>query len=72
MNTQLLIEDGRPGALQCTLDVLGLGRGNGLIFTLELPKDSRRTTSELEFELLTKARDLLNEMCAQHPANKSA
>ena len=71
MNTKLTIENIGPGAVLCTL-ALPIGDKDGLQITMELPKDSDRTATQLEYLLLQRAKDRLAEMCSQHPANKRA
>jgi len=69
MNTKLTIENLASGTLLCTLEV-PMGKAEVIRLTLEHPKDLKRTTSQLELQLLQAARDRLSEMCSQHPESK--
>lgn len=71
MNTKLTIENIGTGELLCTL-ALPMGSKELLHFVLEHPKDTQRTTSQLEYQLLQKMRDRLVELCIQHPEHKRA
>lgn len=71
METKLTIENSAAGEVLCTVEFSGIGSGQAMKLTMNLPKDSNRTTSQLELQVLEKARDLLSEMCNLHPANKS-
>lgn len=71
MNTRLTIENIGAGKLLCTLEI-PMGNRESLHFALEHPKDTQRTTSQLEYQLLQKMRDRLSELCIQHPEHKRA
>lgn len=70
MNNRLTIENQAAGEVLCTLELSGIGSGQALKLTMCLPKDAARTTSQLELQVLEKARDLIAEMCSKHPASK--
>lgn len=71
MNTKLTIENTGPGALLCTLD-MPMGEAERLSVTMLLPKNSGRTASQLEYQLLLSAKERLAELCSQHQESKRA
>lgn len=70
MNTKFTVENSDTGALLCTLDIPDLGSRQALTITMQLPKEPGRTLSQMEYQLLTKAHELLGQMRSRHRESK--
>ena len=70
MNTRLTVENLKTNELLCTLELPSTNGPENFRITMSLPKDQERTLPQLEFQMLQRARDLLGEMCKEHPESK--
>ena len=70
MSQKLSIEKTAHGDLLCTLEFPDLGGDQSMRFTLQLPKGPERTISQVELEVMNRARELLGEICSHYPLSK--